>query len=137
MSLDNGSTQQNTEYVILDMELDNFFAFRDKFPDRVISLHINRADIDSSFLHLRIIFLLDGQLNFCNSAESRKLQESFSLIDADNHICTYEFIYCTGKTFKNDKSSDSFIKSYVKQYMAIRPARNFDISKTGAQIRYW
>ena len=127
----------NTEYSILDMALDDFFAFRDKFPDRVISIFIHQANIDSSFLNLRISFLLDGQLSLYNSKESKKLQESFSFYDADNHISTYEFIYCTGEIYKNNKTSDEFIKMYVKQYMAIRPGINFNTNKTGAHIKYW
>lgn len=122
---------------IFEHKLKVFFNFKDKYPDKIVSIFIYPSKFVTEDVAFDITFVLDGKINYLQSAETSELLEFFELIDAD---CSFQTFGCTHNTFEKASSSayvDQKIKAYVRHFMKENPNRNFDLSKTGANIMFW
>lgn len=125
------------EDIVLENILNVFFAFKDKFPDKVVSLHLNQSRSIHNYIAFDVCFFLDGKIEFYKSIEAAELLNFFSLTEDDGTFQTYEYTRNTLKQPKNTDDIDQLLKSHIKHYMAQHPTRVFDLSKNGAVIRFW
>lgn len=125
------------EDTVLEKVLNVFFSFKDKYPDKVVSLHINQSRSIHNYIAFDVCFFLDGKMEFYKSEEADELLKFFSLTEDDGKFQTYEYTRNTYIQPKNTDNIDMQLKSHIKHYMSQYPTRVFDLSKNGAVIRFW
>lgn len=125
------------EDAVFEHILNVFFAFKDKFPDKIVSLDIYPSRKITGYVAFDISFFLDGKISWYQSKETNEMLEFFKLIEDDGTFMTFEYVHNTFEESNNRNYIDSKLKSYIKHFMQLNPTRNFDLSRTGANIKYW
>ena len=114
-----------------------FFDFKDKYPDKIVSIGIYPSNSITGYVAFDITFILDGNVNYFRSTETTEMLEFFKLVEDDGTFQTFE---CTRNTFEEANNRvyvDQKIKAYVKHFMKENPTRDFNLSKMGATIMFW
>ncbi len=131
------TTTVSEQDAVLDHILKVFFDFKGNYTDKIVSIGIYPSKKVSGYVAFDIIIVLNGKVNHLQSKETSEMLEFFEIVDDDGSFQTLE---CTRNTFEDANNStyvDKKLKAYVKHFMQENPSVNFDLSKTGAQIRFW
>ncbi len=117
--------------------LNIFFDFKDKYPDKIVSLGIYPSEKFVGDVAFDICFIFDGNIKYYTSNETNEMLEFYQIVEDDGTFMTFQ---CTHNTFENAKSLEYTIKklkAYVQSFMNAHPSRKFDFSSHGAVIRFW
>ena len=114
-----------------------FFEFKDKFPDKIISILIYPSRSICEYVAFDITFLFDGKIAWYKSNETNNVLEFFELVEDDGHIQTFRCVHNTFEPTNNYDYVNKKIKACVRHFSEENPGRNFDLSKTGATITFW
>lgn len=126
-----------TADAVFERILNVFFAFKDKFPDKIVSLYIYPSRKITGYVAFDIIFIFDGKINWYQSKETNEMLDFFTPIEDDGSFMTFEYVHNTFEESNNHNYIDSKLKACIKHYMQLNPTRKFDLSRTGANIKYW
>lgn len=113
-----------------------FFEFRDKYPDKVFSLHILPSKRVSGYVAFDILCVFSGNVNWLDSPEARELLEYFTAEEDNGGFQTLLHVYNSYKESSDAAYVDKAIKGYVRNFMNDNPDRRFDLTSTGAKINF-
>lgn len=117
--------------------LDVFFAFEEKYENRIVSLQIFPSRKVTGYVAFDIVFIFDGDIKAFKSSETEEMLEYFNVIEIDETLMTFECIRNTYEKSTNYEYIDKKLKSYVKHYMSLNQNIKFNLNKSGATIQYW
>jgi hypothetical protein len=114
-----------------------FFEFRDKHSQKIVSLQIFPSKMHQEDVAFDISFVFEGNVRRYNTNEAREMLEYFDVVEDDGSFQTLTCIHNTFESSSSHAYKDKKIKECVKHFMKNNPNRDFNLSKTGAEIRYW
>ncbi len=113
-----------------------FFDFRDKYSDKVYSLHIHPSRRVTGYIAFDVRFVFSGKVEWQTSSETSELLEYFAVEEDNGGFQTLLYVYNSYKESSDPAYVDRVIKGYVRNFMKDNPNRVFDLSSTGAKIDF-
>ena len=135
-SVKTGSTSTDEE-AGFEHVLNVFFSFKNTCPDKIIYLSISPSRRERGYVAFDIHFMYDGNIAWYPSNEANEMLQLFEMIKDEGSIQEFVCVYNTFEKSSNHAYIDQKVKSFVTLYMRKNPHIKFDLSGTGAKIKYW
>ncbi len=117
--------------------LEAFFAFQDKYNDRIVCLFVFPSRKNEGYGAIDILFVFDGEIDLQTTKDNKELFKFFKVVDYDKGESTLKYTYDIFEKYIDYDYTNSRIKDYLKKYMKNHTERVFELTSYGAVIKYW